>query len=457
MDQKLVDIALPQGFDGTEKLPKTRRSLTNCWNAVDRLINRPGITQLSTTDKVARGQFIWNENIYQVVSGDLIKITDVSTGAFSVIGTIDSFEPIDWDVGFNTAVIIVRSATGKGYTLDKSDVLTEITDPQFVPSNSVTHINGRFVYVPFNGDPAFYSDVGAGGSIQPLNFFDAEELPDKNTVCFNFTNTLYIGGTDSIELFRNTGTDSLAFTRLQNGRIQNGYIGGILEYNQTFLFIGREKDQDVGIYAIAQGSAPKISNEAIDSILITYTTTELQNAVSSRFKWLGYDIATFTLARHSFGFLGGNWFILSTQSSNEAAPWQGGYINQYNGKYYTAYNDKIGRLDDINTDYGQTFEKTMDLAFESEGLLDFSAQSLTINISQGYNDAIGSVALQLSHDNVLYTEPFYRQTGAIGQYYSELTWNYSGGLGLYKGFMGVRITTTEKVNFSTSKLVINLR
>ena len=449
----MVDVALPKGFEGTAKLPKTKTTLQNCWWAVDRIINRPGMTELTTTGKVARGQFVFNDEHFQVVSTDLIKITNHETGANTVVGTIASFEPIDSATGFNHQVIIVKG--GNGYTFDGT-TLTQITDPQFLPSNSVTHINGRFVYIPSDGSPAFFSDVGDGGSIQPANFFDAEELPDKNEVAFNFNNTLYIAGTDSVELFRNTGTDSAAFTRLQNGRIQNGYIGGILEYNQTFLFVGREKDQDLGIYSIAQGTAPKLSNEAIDTILKTYTIAQLKTVVSGRLKHNGYDIATFTFPNHAFGFLGGYWFELTTQLANKEVPWQAGYIQHYQGKYYTAYNDKIGVLADVPTDYGQTFRKGLKIPFQSESNKGFTLGSIEFDISQGMNADIGSVALQLSRDNVLYGPEFYRDTGRIGQYSHELKWEYPGGLGYYSGFVGVYLWSTERIDFSATKLVLNI-
>jgi len=449
----LADIDLPTGFDGTLELPRTRRTLVNCWNALGKTISRPGIDELNNTGKVARGNFVWNDNLYQVISNDLIRIDSVVTGAYTVVGTIAGFEPIDTAIGFNHAVIIVKG--GLGYTFDKTETLTQITSPQFVASNSVDHINGRFVYIPSNGDPAFYSDVGAGGTIQTASFFDAEELPDRNEVTFNFRNTLYIGGTDSFELFLNPpgATDSLAFQRLQNGRIPNGYIGGILEYNDTFLFVGREKDQDFGIYRIDQGSAPKISNEAIDTILSTYTIDQLKECVSARFKWHGYDIATFTFVNHAFGYLGGYWFELKDGNGD---PWEGGYITQFNGKYYTAYSDKIGVLSDIYNDYGVNFEQGIDMAFEAPNNIDFTLKNAILHMSQGYNDAVGSVSLRLSHDNVLYGPYFFRPTGAKGQYANQLKWDYPGGLGYYRGFVGVSFRSTENINFSATKVTLNV-
>lgn len=452
-------IAFPTGFDGVENVPRTRRSLQNCFNNLNgQIISRPGIEEITTTSRVARGQFVWNGALYQVASQELLKITNVETGAFSVIGTIAGNEPIATDVGFNEAVIVVKSATGAIYTLDDTDTLVDISgNANIVPSIDVAQINGRFVYIPFDGDPAFFSDVGAAGTVQVLSFFDAEELPDKNNSVFNYKNTLYIGGTDSFELFRDAGTSPNPFVRISGARITNGFIGGLIEYNETFLFVGREKDQDFGIYAIGQGNAPKISNEAIDLILTEYTQAELGNAIGGRIKWRGYDIATFTFARDSFGFYAGNWFVLDTVFNGVSKPWGGGFINQFQGTYYTAFSDKIGKFARVNTDYGERISRIIDTGIDQENDDFFSCQSIELGISQGFNASLGSVAIFLSTDNVTYGEPQYRNLGLIGQYAQHLVWSEAGGLGTYDGFMGVRIYTTEDVEFSSSHLIANFR
>lgn len=447
----LAEIPFPLGLEGTTGLPQSRRALKNCFNAGGPIIQRPGITLIGTTGGTARSRpFEWNGSLYAVVSTDLIKI-NVTTGATTFIGSIGGGEQIVTAAGFNEIVIISKG--GNGYTLDKSDVLTIITSPQFVPCDSVTHINGRFVYIPSDGSPAFFSDVGFAGTIQTTSFFDAEELPDSNKATLNFRNILYILGTDSIESFRDFGNEVVPYRRL-NARIDNGYHGGLLEYNNTFLFMGKEKDQDVGIYALGQGIAPKISNEYIDTILKTYAESELNDAISNRIKWRGFDIATFTLARHSFGFLGGNWFELDTVVGGVNGKWNGGYIGEHNLNYYSMFEGNIGRFDAINKDYGLPFQRLIDLGFESEQ--SFSAQRLEYRLSQGYNN-IGSVTLETSENNVLYGPKLHRNTADIGYYTDKLEWNYPGGLGYYDGFMGIRLSTAEDIDFSASKLMLDIR
>ena len=445
------------GLQGTEDLPRTFRSLKNCFNnGAGKVLGFPGITELKTTSRTARGSFEWNGSLYQVVSNDLIKITNKTTGDFSVIGTILGSADIRTAFGFNDAVIVVKG--GALYTLDKSDVLTDISnEDNIVSSVDVTHINGRFVYIPADGDPAFFSDIGAADTVNVLSFFDAEELPDKNNAVFNFGNTLYIMGTDSMELFRDSGATPNPFARVPGARLFNGFIGGLLEYNQTYLFIGREKGQDFGIYRIGSGQAPKISNEKIDLILSTYSQTELEQAVSGRIKWRGYDLATFSLQRDSFGYYGDQWFLLDTVADGVSRPWSGGFITQFEGEYFSAFRDKIGKFSNINTAYGERITRTIDLGFESEDGGPFACQSIELGISQGFNTEDGSVALMMSRDNVQYGPPVYRNLGALGKYQDKLKWNPPGGLGTYNGFMGVRLYTTEDIVFNNDYLIANFR
>ena len=443
---RLVDVAFPASSVGSDKLPKTRQRLVNYFKAGEHVLSRPGITSLLTISGLARGSFVWNGEIYAVYGTTLYRVDIVALTATS-IGTIAGTGLIDSAAGFNETAIVVRETTGKGYTLNTSETLAEITDTDFVASNSVTHINGRFVYIPFNGDPAFFSDVGAAATIQGTSFFDAEELPDKNKVAFNWKNILVIGGTDSFELFRDLGGTPVPYVRL-NARIDFGYIGGLVQYGDSFAFIGREKDQDVGVYILGRGTAIKISNEYIDSILTTYTEEELSDAIGQRLKWKGYDILGFTLNRHAFGYMNG-WFDLV---GGEGLPWKAGFITHYKQKYYTSRASDFGRLDRIATEYGQPFNRFIEMGFYNENNKDFTASSLEIGVSQGYE--VGTVGLSLSRNNVLYSEYYFGDLGSIGEYGKKLVWRYPGGLGYYEGYMGIRILTSKDVDFD--KLTVNL-
>lgn len=450
-------IPLPIGVVGSELLPRTQQSLSNCINVGNGVvISRPGIDTIANTQGVARGQFVWNNSLYHIISEQLYRIDDVTTGARTLIGPVGGNTEVITSIGFVEAVLVVVG--GPIYTLDKNDNLsadivgTSAGGFTIVSCRSVCFIDGRFVYIPFNGDPAFFSDVGDAASVQATSFFDAEELPDQNAVTFNLRNTLYIGGTDSFELFRNTGATPVPFTRINGARLDYGFIGALQQYADTFFFIGREKDQDFGIYAIGQGVAQKVSNERIDAILAAYPSNVLQSATSARFKWRGYDLLTFRLSRDSFGYYAGEWHKLSVLVEGDETPWNGEFVNQFQGNYYTISGPAFGRLAQINTEYGIEIPRVINLSFEQEDNEFFACQYVSLTVSQGFNQEVGTVGLAMSRNNVEFGEYLFRDLGALGEYSRNLVWNEPGGLGTYDGFMAMKFYTTQDVEFNANAL-----
>lgn len=449
----MPDIPFPLGLSGSEDLPKTRTVLKNCFNNGQAVLPMPGITQQSTAPGVARGQFEYNDRLYQASSQQLVRV-DTTTGTSTVIGAIAGTERIVFAAGDSHGCIVVKG--GNAYTLTTAEVLTQITDTDYVASDYVTNMDGRFIFTPSDGSPIFFSDVSNAASIQSLSFFDAEQLPDKNKVAFNYNNLLYVGGTDSFEIFRHTGSGTVPYTRLQ-GRIEYGYIGGLLNYANSYIFIGNEKDLSAGIYLIGQGVANKMSNETIDLILAKYTEKQLAEVITNRFKWRGHEIATFALQFDSFAYFNGQWFVIDTRVDGENSVWQAGFITELNGNYYTAYSNKNGILAKSNKDYGVASEKEIVIPFIHPEDGEFTLQSIELDISQGYNATAGTVGLSMSQDGVLFGPMFFREVAAQGQYANKLVWNYPGGLGYYRGFAAMRFTTSDDVYFAANKLTVNIR
>lgn len=451
----MADVPFPTGSKGSKDLPKTKVTLQNCFNnGQNEIINIPGIDQIVNTVGPARGSFKWRGSTYHLSGTSLIKFSNLATGAFTTIGAIPGSEVIRTDFGQTHTVIVVKG--GQIWMLDPSDALTRIdTGANFAPCVDVAHIDSQFVYIPASGDPAFFSNVGAPQTVQAQSFFDAESLPDLNRGVINSRGTLYILGENSIEPFRNLGLSPVPFIRVAGGRSDFGLIGGLHEYQDSFVFIGRKKDQSPGIYKFKPGGADKISNERIDVVLSTYNEADLEDAVVNRFEWLGYDLLTFKLRADSFMFYKGEWFFLDTVFSGISRPWAGGFITESEGSYYTAFEDRLGKIGDINTNYGERITRVIEMGFRNKTGGNFKCTSIELGLSQGYNSTVGSVFLEVSRNNVEYSTPLQRDLGALGKYTDKLVWNPPGGLGMYRGFMGIRFKTTENIKFSADHLIVN--
>lgn len=455
----MARFQLPKGTQGIDKLPETNQLLQNVFHTHDAsnsIISRFGIEGISVPGGTCRGGFNWNGSLYYVYSQELRKITNVDTGAFTPIGTILGDDLVFSAEGAVTIAIVARGSAS--YTLDKSDNLVDTSsNPNFVLFVSVTAINGRAIYVPVVGDKTVFSDVGEFGTIGALSFFDAEVRPDETVFCFTLDNYLYLMGTQSVERFKDTGVGTNPFKRVGSA-FDYGFIGGFLEVDEAVIFVGRKRNQSPGIFAMDANRVEKLSNPPIDKILTTYTDQELTETISGRINQLGFDIATLAFRRDSLLFFGGDWSLLDTVINEMSRPWSGGFIVEFDNRYYSGFQDKLGFFDDVNFDYGDRITRIIETSLSQENMEYMTGAELELGISQGFNEGEReSIGLQTTEDGVLYGPVIFEDLGLIGQYAQKLVWAPPGGLGTYQGFMGIRLITRENVVFNADHLIIRGR
>ena len=435
-----------------EGLPRSEELLVNLINSGGSIISRPGATQIATGPGRCRGRFVFNEKLYQVSGDRLIHVEE--NGTINDIGEVVGNADIDAAIGFAQACFVVKG--GNGYVLSLDGSLSQITDPDFIPMDEVTRINGRFVFSPSDGSPLVYSDIGDAGSIGALSFFDAEVLTDKNTGVINYRNDLYALGADSIQVFRDVGPVDSPLVPITAATAAQGYIAGKVEYAGSFMFLGKEKDQEAGFFIMGQGAAQRVSNPAIDRIVQEYDFAQLKLCRSQRIVWRGHDMVVFTLPSHSFCFYSGNWsYFQSVTHFEELAPWDINNAIFYKGKYYVGSIDgRIGVMDESNSDFGEPIRRLIKTFMRMKGDQPFSLASISLGVSQGQNIEPGSVGLRLTDDGVLWSSRFFKILDESGDHTFQAHWEFPGGLGYYRnGFIGVEFYTTSEVTFSVDGLI----
>lgn len=454
----MAELELPTGFTSIKEFPRAKESLINMMNVgKNKLMQRPGVIPFVDSFGPCRGSIKFQDELYQVSGTKLLKIQ--KDGAVTNISN-DFVIDIAGDaqcvlsVGFTFLVIVVKG--DRGYTWDGT-TLSEITDPQFIASNDVTYINGRWVFIPSDGSPAFFTDA-----LDPLTidgFFDAETQPDKNVSAVNFKNRLYIIGEETTEVFADTGQASPVFRRIEGASIWTGIVEGHTFWGSSFVFLGKDKDENFGMFQMGSGEAPRISDPAIDELLNDeYTADELKTCVAQRYQWKGQDIAVFRLPRHTLNFNGVGWWFASSIatfaerqiSGNSFKTWRVNYICHCYGEYYLGdvSESKIGILNDISTDYGQDIESGFDTFIRAERGSYFTLSSLELNGLAGQASPERTIGLSMSDDGLTYGDFFYIGMGEIGDYQRRIAWELPGGLGGYENFAGVRIRTTAPVQIA---------
>ena len=450
---------LPMGLEGIDKLPETNSLLQNLFHTHDEsesIVSRPGISGISEPGDVCRGGFKWNDGLYYIYSDRLVKIDDVTTGASTFIGTIAGDDFVYAAAGAVDIALVARGSAS--YVLDKADTLTETTNnPNFVPFVSQTALNGRAVYVPQTGDKTVFSDVGDFATIDANSFFDAAERPDNTVFCWTLDNYLYLAGTQSIQRFRNVPDPTTPF-QTAGSAFDYGYIGGFLETQDSIIFIGRKRNQSPGFFLQDANRVVKISNPPVDKLLESYTETELSQVVSARINWLGFDIAVFTFREDSLLYYMGDWSRMDTVIEDVSRPWDGGFIVEFNNRYYSGSDGNFGLVADTNFDYGNRITRIIEGSIQQQNMDYLAVAELELGVSQGFVPGEKqSIGLQTTEDGLLYGPIIYEDLALTGNYPQKLVWNPAGGLGTYEGFFGYRLVTRENVVFNANHLILRGR
>ena len=444
----MTQIPLPKGIQGISSTPKRKEYLLNLFSHTSGyLLRAPGSSLVATAATTGcRGSSNWyvDQNAYFVIGEVLYQLDSSET--LTAIGAIEGSADCDFSIGQVNLVIVVKG--GKGYFYNATAGLQEIDDPDYVPSDSVDFIDGRHVFIPSDGSPAFYSEIDNPNNINPLSFFDAEELPDLNRVTINVSNNEYIGGNDSFEIYRSSGDVSAPFARREGARVDVGYASGIVRYKSSFMFIGRDRDQSYAVHLMGQGSTQVISNDSIGELLNTeYTKSEIESANSYSYTWKGVQIVGWNLPRHSIEFSGSGWaYRDSNLDSTTVGPWDGRSVVFAHGRYYIGNRTtgQIGKLVDDPAEYGndveyelQTFVRDMRSAY-------FSPSQLTLDLLTGQNAT--TIGLSVSDDGVRFSNFHYKTLYETGAYNRIVEW--AGGLGQYESYMGIKLRGTGSVQLS---------
>lgn len=439
----MTAIPMPSGIVGTTLVPKRQEYLVNMYAADGYLSRRPGIQDVeSSIVGTCRGSATWyvDENAYFVVGTTLYQLGENET--LFPIGQIPGAGDVVFSLGQVQLVILVKGSSA--YSYDPTNGLLPISDIDYLPSDSVDFIDGRHVFIPSDGSPAFYTNVD---QVTIDGFFDAEELPDLNRVCINISNNLYIGGSDSFEIYRTTRDANNPFLRREGARIDSGYVSGIERYKSSFMFIGRDRDQSYAIHLMAQGSTQIMSNEAINELLNSYSKSDLLSVNSFSFVWNKHYFVGWNLPDKTIVFVDGNFIYFDSVLDPEIiGRWTGRSVTFAHGRYYLGDNigGRIGKIVDSPLEYNQKVEYELKSFIRSQKESYFSISEMVVDCETGVGDS--QIGLSLSRNGRAFGDYHYKSLRDIGDYNAIIKW--AGGLGVFESLMSFKIRGTGDFKLS---------
>lgn len=446
-------VPLPETIKASQVLPKQTEYLANLLNiGNNRIISRPAISQVAelATPATPRGLWVWNGDLWGVWGTTLYKGVTLTSS-----GTIAGTAQVGTDNGFTQSAIAAGAAN---YFIDDSDVLTEITDPDLPACIDVTRVDGRFIWTPTDGSVLLYSDVDSAGSVDPLAFFDAEVLPDLNLGTENIRNDLFVFGGHSIERFRNNGTPDQPFLRVNNSIVEVGLVGAKIKSQDSVLFLGIDRNGGYAFFVFEQGTATKISDDAINERLnLDYTPAQLATCQAQRWNWRGQDCFVFTMPDRAYLFQNGRWSYIDTGVTQPTGISTFPQTNAtlFNGVWYLQDENGLCKLDDtVEQDYTGEFSRRIHSFARLSNEDVFCPAYMELGATQGLSTPAGTIGLSLTKNGRLWSSPYYRSLGATGNYDERLRWQPAGGLGRFDGFMGFNFYTTAAVVIAADSLVL---
>lgn len=443
-------IPLPKGLRGSQVLPKEREYLLNMANIGGKLVSRPAVEAVTAQPDEPRGQFVFQGVLFSIF-GDKIYY---GTGLTLIATTIDGVGPVAWDVGFSHAMI-VTGTIGANYKVEVVAGVPSVTAVLAAKTYvDVAFIAGRFVYIPENGDPAEWSEVGDGSTVGPNYFFDAEEQPDENEACVAIGGTLHIMGADTIQPFRPGGPTNAPFLPLQGATIEVGFVGAKVKTTDSCIFLGKPKGGGYGFFLFANGGAQRISDQVVDELLEAYTPAQLAAVRAQRFFWRGAEWFTFVLPDRTLSLVNGQWGYVDSGVTGVAqlGRWLQYNATLYDGVWYVQSAAGLNKLSrtTFKDSTGKFSRQIVTFARSSE------EDPLDVGeIEVGHNNGVGvgSVGISVSDDGAIWTDVWYRDRAAVGNREQKLVFNPAGGFGMFDDYMGICLYTTDNLEFAVDALV----
>jgi hypothetical protein len=266
--------------------PETNEIGTGKAREVAALNSTPGLLLLQTIGLGPyRGLFYAsNDILYAVVANKIYSVS--SAWAATELGTLNSSEGQVSMADNGTSLVIVDGVSGYVVTLS-GGAFVEITDPEFFPASHVGLMDGYFIFSRTDTGQFFISALN-DTTFDALDIATAEGAPDNIIGLLVNNRDLWLAGTDTIEVWFNSGDADFPFQRIQGAFIEVGLAAAfsLAKMQNTIYWLGQDKSGS-GMVFEASGYQPKrISTHAIEQAIQGYSS--LSDAVAWTYQQNGH-------------------------------------------------------------------------------------------------------------------------------------------------------------------------
>jgi len=379
---------------------------------------------------------VMSDNLYVVIGLTLYQIT--ATKTVTELGQLGT-TPGPVEMTENGVQLTILTAQGSSYYYNAlTNTFGQITSVNYQLSSSVTSLDGYTIFSVANSGEFFISALRDTTTYSALDVATAEALSDNIVRICTFNRQLYIFGTQSIEIWYNTGNVNFPFQRIDGALIQRGLgaKASVAIEMSGLYWIGEDKC----VYTTSSYLPEKISTFAIDNILTS--CDRIDDASAYIYTQAGHKFYVLTLPSANktlvFDLITGLWHERGSLNNN------GTSIGKWNCQYnvlFSNLNIVNGRQDgklyflDLNTytEDGLTIirEAISATQFDNYNYETIDRLALMMDFGVGV-DGNGQgvdpqIMMTFSIDGgYTWSQETQASLGVIGQYPQELFWDRLG-------------------------------
>jgi hypothetical protein len=406
------------------------------------LVGTQGIRELnSSVAEPNRGGHVMRGIPYVVNGNKLYKVVETFVAGNPVytmddLGTIPQPGRVSMADNGNQLMIIIPGVDGYIYNAT-TDTLAIISDVDFKANGLPKYcafVDSYFI-VTTDDDRFIRSAANDGTNWNALDFGTADSSPDGVVAPIVFNNQLFITGVTTTEAFQNVGGADFGFQRT-GLFLQKGCAAplSLINTQNSFVWIGGGVNETPAVWAFVGNSVQKISTNAIDLLIASLNSSQLESVYAWTYSRNGSFFVGFSLPNIAivYDYLTGKWHTRTTRVDDEQKTYLVSSVLTAYQKLLCAsrYSGKLGQLsDDVYKDLDAIVTRTfVTLPFFNNNQAMF-VPSLELMIESGVgndDEPEPVVTMDRSVNGKTWQAPRPRAMGKVGEYNRRAIWNKNG-------------------------------
>jgi len=229
----------------------------------------PGLRQyMEVGTGPIRGLYPLGDNLYVASGSEFYKVD--SNLNVTKLGDIDGSGPVSMaDNGIQ--IFVACNPTSYIYNAS-TNVFAQITDPDFPGAVTVGYLDGYFVFNEPNSQRVWVTALLNGLSVDPLDFASAEGSPDGLVSLIVDHREAWLFGTNSVEVWYNSGNPDFPLERIQGAYNEIGCIApySVAKLDNSVFWLGADA-RGQGVVYRAQGyQGVRVSTHAVEFAIQGY-------------------------------------------------------------------------------------------------------------------------------------------------------------------------------------------